>query len=57
MYYPIQKAAIAVLNSSNSWFDKMNDIYHERRVLVKKLADSLNCEYDDKSTGKKNMEN
>ena len=51
MYYPIQKAAIAVLNSPNSWFDKMNEIYHERRVLVKKLADSLNCEYDDKSTG------
>ena len=51
MYYPIQKAAIAVLNSPNSWFDKMNDIYHERRVLVKKLVDSLNCEYDDKSTG------
>ena len=51
MYYPIQKAAIAVLNSPNSWFDKMNDIYHERRVLVKKLADSLNCEYDNKSTG------
>ena len=51
MYYPIQKAAIAVLNSPNSWFDKMNDIYHERRVLVKKLADRLNCEYDDKSTG------
>ena len=51
MYYPIQKAAIAVLNSPNSWFDKMNDIYHERRVLVGKLADSLNCEYDNKSTG------
>ena len=51
MYYPIQKAAIAVLNSPNSWFDKMNDIYHERRMLVKKLEDSLNCEYDDKSTG------
>ena len=51
MYYPIQKAAIAVLNSPNSWFDKMNDIYEERRVLVKKLADSLNCEYDNKSSG------
>ena len=51
MYYPIQKAAIAVLNSPNSWFDKMNDIYEERRVLVKKLANSLNCEYDNKSSG------
>jgi len=51
MYYPIQKAAIAVLNSSNSWFDKMNDIYNERRVLVKKLADSLNCEYDNNTSG------
>lgn len=51
MYYPIQKAAIAVLNSPNSWFDKMNDIYEERRVLVKKLADSLNCEYDNKTSG------
>ena len=51
MYYPIQKAAIAVLNSPNSWFDKMNDIYNERRVLVKKLADSLNCEYDNNTSG------
>ena len=51
MYYPIQRAAIAVLNSTNSWFDKMNEIYDERRVLVKKLADSLNCKYDNKSSG------
>ena len=51
MYYPIQRAAIAVLNSTNSWFDKMNEIYNERRVLVKKLADSLNCKYENKSSG------
>ena len=51
MYYPIQRAAIAVLNSTNSWFDKMNEIYDERRVLVKKLADSLNCKYENKSSG------
>jgi aspartate/methionine/tyrosine aminotransferase len=51
MYYPIQRAAIAVLNSTNLWFDKMNEIYDERRVLVKKLADSLNCKYENKSSG------
>jgi aspartate/methionine/tyrosine aminotransferase len=51
MFYPIQKGAIAVLNSSNMWFDEINKIYNERRSLVWKLADSLNCTYDKLSSG------
>jgi aspartate/methionine/tyrosine aminotransferase len=38
MFYPIQKGAIAVLNSTNSWFDEINKIYNERRILVWKLG-------------------
>jgi aspartate/methionine/tyrosine aminotransferase len=51
MFYPIQKGAIAVLNSTNTWFDEINKIYNERRILVWKLADSLNCSYDKLSSG------
>ncbi len=51
MFYPIQKGAIAVLNSTNSWFDEINKIYNERRILVWKLADSLNCTYNKLSSG------
>jgi aspartate/methionine/tyrosine aminotransferase len=51
MFYPIQKGAIAVLNSTNTWFDQINKIYNERRILVWKLADSLNCRYDRLSSG------
>jgi LL-diaminopimelate aminotransferase len=51
MFYPIQKGAIAVLNSTNSWFEEINKTYNERRVLVRKLADCLNCTYDNLSSG------
>ena len=51
MFYPIQKGAIAVLNSTNSWFNEINKIYNERRILVWKLADILNCTYNKLSTG------
>jgi len=51
MFYPIQKGAIAVLNSTNTWFDQINKIYNERRILVWKLADSLKCTYDKSSSG------
>jgi aspartate/methionine/tyrosine aminotransferase len=51
MFYPIQKGAIAVLNSTNSWFNEINKIYNERRILVWKLADSLNCTYNKLSSG------
>ncbi|MBK0369292.1 pyridoxal phosphate-dependent aminotransferase [Flavobacterium agrisoli] len=43
MYYGIQKGAIAALKSDKSWFDEMNAIYAERRLLTEKLAEKLGC--------------
>ncbi len=51
MFQGIQKGAIAALKIANSWYDKMNSIYEERRELIWQLADQLECAYDKKATG------
>lgn len=51
MFYGIQKGAIEALKCSNMWFATLNNVYKERRDLVWKLADALNCTYDKNATG------
>ena len=51
MFYGIQKGAIEALKCSNMWFSTLNSVYQERRDLVWKLADALNCSYDKEATG------
>ncbi len=51
MFQGIQKGAIAALKISNSWYDKMNTIYKERRVLIWELATLLGCTYDKNAKG------
>lgn len=51
MYLPIQKAAIAALESPDSWFDKINTFYRERRILAFEIMDILGCSYDTSSVG------
>lgn len=51
MYLPIQKAAITALESPDSWFDKINSIYRERRILAFEIMDLLGCSYDRSSVG------
>lgn len=51
MFYGIQKGAIEALKCSKTWFDSINKIYAERRDLVWKLAEALNCTYDKNATG------
>ena len=51
MFYGIQKGAIEALKCSNMWFVTLNNVYQQRRNLVWKLADALNCTYDKKATG------
>mgnify|MGYP001033756705 CR=1 FL=1 len=50
MFLGIQKGAVAALNSSKKWFTELNSIYIERRKLVWRIFDKLNCSYD-KSIG------
>ena len=51
MFYGIQKGAIEALKCSKLWFDNLNGIYEERRELIWKLADKLNCTYSKKASG------
>ena len=51
MFYGIQKGAIEALNSSEMWFLSLNSVYEERRKLVWKLAEALNCRYDESTSG------
>ena len=51
MFYGIQKGAIEALKCSSMWFVTLNSVYKERRDLVWKLADKLQCTYDTNATG------
>jgi len=51
MFYGIQKGAIEALQCSEMWFVTLNSVYKQRRDLVWKLAESLNCTYDESATG------
>ena len=43
MFLGIQKGAVEAFKLSNDWFQKQNKIYQERRTLVWKIFDALNC--------------
>ena len=51
MFYGIQKGAIEALKCSDMWFVSLNSVYQLRRELIWKLADKLNCIYDEDRTG------
>ena len=51
MFYGIQKGAIEALKSTEMWFESLNSIYRKRRKLVWKLAEDLNCTYDEYGSG------
>ena len=51
MFYGIQKGAIEALQLSDAWFTSQNKQYTERRALIWKLADKLNCSYDTDTAG------
>jgi aspartate/methionine/tyrosine aminotransferase len=51
MFYGIQKGAIEALNCSNMWYMSLNSVYEQRRELVWKIADALNCTYNKNAVG------
>ncbi|WP_299125232.1 aminotransferase class I/II-fold pyridoxal phosphate-dependent enzyme [uncultured Tenacibaculum sp.] len=51
MFYGIQKGAVEALQLSDDWFKNQNKEYEERRELIFKIADKLNCTYNKNSTG------
>ena len=51
MFYGVQKGAIEALKCSDMWFVSLNSVYEQRRELIWKLAEALNCTYDEYATG------
>ncbi|WP_088340595.1 pyridoxal phosphate-dependent aminotransferase [Robiginitalea sediminis] len=51
MFYGIQKGAIAALKSGPKWFEKLDEVYRNRRKAVFALADLLGCSYDPGAVG------
>lgn len=51
MFYGIQKGAIEALKCSKLWYLSLNSVYEQRRELVWKLAEALNCTYDKSASG------
>lgn len=51
MFRPLQEAAISALDQNESWHQKLNNIYHERRVFAWKIMDMIGCKYDKNAVG------
>lgn len=52
MFLGLQHAAIEALNNNGKqWFDSLNKMYGERKVLAHKILDTLGCTYAEKQSG------
>jgi aspartate/methionine/tyrosine aminotransferase len=51
MFLPLQHAAIVALELSNTWFERINKEYADRKSLVNKLLSELGCELPEKQVG------
>jgi aspartate/methionine/tyrosine aminotransferase len=51
MFYGIQQAAVAALQTEQDWLNDLNGIYAQRRERVWDLADSLDCQFKEDSAG------
>ncbi|PKP10576.1 MAG: aminotransferase [Bacteroidetes bacterium HGW-Bacteroidetes-4] len=51
MYKPMQMAAARALESSQEWFNTINETYAQRRKLVYQIFDLLETTYDKNQTG------
>lgn len=45
MFLPLQMAAVEALNQPGDWYDQLNEVYKERRIITYELMDMLDCKY------------
>ncbi|WP_370088615.1 pyridoxal phosphate-dependent aminotransferase [Ekhidna sp.] len=50
-FKPMLKAAIKALSLDQSWIDEVNKAYRQRKNLVHKILDTLNCKYNPDTSG------
>lgn len=51
MFKPVQEAAIIALQLKTDWYDEINREYGERREIVWRLLDQLECSYHKEAAG------
>ncbi len=51
MFLPVQLAAAKALSLGKDWYDALNITYSERRQLVYKILDALDCRFDRSQAG------
>lgn len=50
-FAPAQLAAVTALGLPDDWYRNLNDIYHRRAGLAKKIMDELGCSVDEEAIG------
>lgn len=51
MFLALQDAAVEALKNGQDWFGELNKVYLGRRVVAKKILDTLGCKYSEKQSG------
>lgn len=51
MFKPLQLAAAEALKLGNDWFDSLNAVYKERRVLAEQILVKLGCTFNKNQKG------
>jgi LL-diaminopimelate aminotransferase len=51
MFRAMQAAAAEALGNPPSWYEKVNEVYLKRRIIVEEIMDLLKCRFDKKQTG------
>jgi aspartate/methionine/tyrosine aminotransferase len=51
MFKPMQLAAVKALEAGPEWYEGINSVYRERKLIAHKLLDTLHCTYDEDQSG------
>ena len=51
MFLPVQLAAARALELDKAWYDDLNKTYSQRREVVYKILEEINCEFDREQAG------
>ena len=51
MFKPMQLAAVKALEAGPEWYERINSVYQERKIMVQTLLDKLKCSYDQDQSG------
>lgn len=51
MYRPLQEAAVKAMSVDKSWYVRLNEIYNQRKKVIFKALDTLNCKYNKDTAG------